>query len=257
MKNTKFLAMIAIIIVLVLAACSGTQQASSSGQQSGSQQTSAQQANNSQLADNQQASNQQTNSQQGTSAPQALEQSFEEKLAVGTLKLEGTDQAVTAEQASTLLPLWKAVKSLSSSDTISQDEITALYDQIKEAMTDGQVQAIENLNLTQEDMTALMESLGIQSPQGNPANMDDNSRATRQAQMPAPSDGGQPPEGGAGGGPGGGPMGDMPGGGQPDMQGTPPAQQGTPPAGMGGRRPGGINTLFVDPLIQLLEERAS
>lgn len=255
MKITKFLAMIAIIIVLVLAACSGTQQALSSAQQSGSQQTSdqqasTQQANNSQLAGNQQSSNQQANSQQDASAPQALDQSFEEKLAVGTLKLEGTDQAVTAEQASTLLPLWKAVKSLSSSDTISQDEITALYDQIKEVMTDGQVQAIENLNLTQEDMTALMESLGIQAPQGNPANMDDNSRATRQAQMPAPSDGGQPPEGGVGGGPGGNPMGDMPGGGQPDMQGT-------PPAGMGGRRPGGINTLFVDPLIQLLEERAS
>ena len=55
------------------------------------------------------------------------DQPIESKLALGTLILEDGEQAVTAEEAKTLLPLWKAVKSLSSSQTASQDEINALY----------------------------------------------------------------------------------------------------------------------------------
>ena len=40
---------------------------------------------------------------------------LEQKLAIGTLKMEGTPQAVTAKEATDLLPLWQAVKSLSAS----------------------------------------------------------------------------------------------------------------------------------------------
>lgn len=48
------------------------------------------------------------------------------KLALGTLKLEGTSQAVTAAQAAELLTLWEGYKSLSNSNTSSQVELDAL-----------------------------------------------------------------------------------------------------------------------------------
>src|SRR5689334_13219283 len=80
-----------------------------------------------------------------------------DKLAIGTLKLEGSANAVNAEQAKTLLPLWKAVKSLSASSTASSAEMTALYQQIQEAMTADQVTAIKNLNLSQTDLQALLK----------------------------------------------------------------------------------------------------
>ena len=50
--------------------------------------------------------------------------------ALGTLKLEGTDQVVTASQAGQLLTLWQAYQSLSNSDTSSQVELEALVKQI-------------------------------------------------------------------------------------------------------------------------------
>jgi hypothetical protein len=196
---------------------------------------------------------------------------MDQKLAIGTLKLEGTDLAVTAEEATTLLPLWKAVKSLSSSDTTAPEELTALYQQIQDSMTKEQVQAIEDMQLTQDDMNTLMQDLGIQV--GGPgmnqdfANLSDDERATRiaeiQSQNPDFSSGGGPgnfPGGGnppEGAGPQGGdagmvpPSGDLAGQGGSLMMGTQMAN-GTPT----GFRRQGMNTIFVDPVINLLTERS-
>lgn len=174
------------------------------------------------------------------------------KLAMGTLQLEGTDLAVTAQQAKDLLPLWKAVKSLSASQTASSDEIQALYRQIEETMAPEQVQTIEEMNLDQEALDALVEKLGIEMPQfgaqGSPANLSEDERATRIAQYQAQNPGAVP---GAGGGPGS-RAGFMP----PPEAGGQASVQRTPGAGAG-RRTGGLNLIFIDPLIQLLEERAN
>src|SRR4030042_3763377 len=51
------------------------------------------------------------------------------KLALGTLKLEGTTIAVARDEASELLPLWQAYLSLSNSDTGSQLGVDALVNQ--------------------------------------------------------------------------------------------------------------------------------
>ena len=75
--------------------------------------------------------------------PQPGQVSTEMRLLLGTFSLEDGDQAVSAEQAAQLLPLWKAMKSLSSSDTTSQDEINALIKQIEESMTEEQMTAID------------------------------------------------------------------------------------------------------------------
>ena len=64
--------------------------------------------------------------------------SEENVLILGTLKLEDTDQAITSDQASELLVLWKAMRVLSSSDTTSQAELDALFQQIKDTMTADQ-----------------------------------------------------------------------------------------------------------------------
>jgi len=101
---------------------------------------------------------------QGTPSSQAMP--LPEKLALGTLKLEGTANAVTAKQASDLLPLWQVYSSLLTSDTAAQEEKDALAQQIQETMSAGQIKAIDNLNLTQRDVFASMQQLGITtSPQ--------------------------------------------------------------------------------------------
>ena len=182
-------------------------------------------------------------------APNLANQPIEGKLALGLLKLEGSDKAVTAEQAKTLLPLWKAVKTLSSSSTASPDEVSALYTQIQEALNADQVQAVKDLNLSQADTQALMTQYGVQMPQGAaPSQSSTRAAGSSNAQ---------------GGGFGGGDLGGGPGGPPPDGVGIPgglPIPQGTPQAGATPRAAraggGGMNLLFVDPLIKLLESKA-
>ncbi len=188
----------------------------------------------------------------------------EQKLAMGTLKLEGSDKAVTAEQAKTLLPLWKAVKTLNSSSNTSSQETDALYKQIEESMTADQVQAIKDMQLTPQDTQALMTKYNIQAsqPQGNFPTLSPQMQSTMQARRSSRNGGnGGAQGGGPGGFPPGGDMGGIPpdaggfpgGGPQMNAQGT-PAAQGTPRANRGFR--GGMNTMFIDPLIKVLQERA-
>ncbi len=89
------------------------------------------------------------------------------RLLVGTLKLDGTDQAVTGKQASDLLPLWQTMKVLSTSDTAAQQEKDALTEQIQETMTAGQRQAITNMKLTRADMFTFLQGQGTAAGAGN------------------------------------------------------------------------------------------
>jgi hypothetical protein len=100
-----------------------------------------------------------TPSAQGGTSPQAMPLS--EKLALGTLKLEGTGFAITAKQAVDLLPLWQVYSSLITSDTAAQEEKDALAEQIQETMTSDQNKAIEAMNLTQSEIFASMQQLGL------------------------------------------------------------------------------------------------
>jgi hypothetical protein len=88
--------------------------------------------------------------------------STDTKLASGILKLEKTDLAVKPEQARQLVFLWKAARTLASSDTTSTQEMAALYRQIKETLTAEQAAAIDQMNLTSEDVTALVKELSTQ-----------------------------------------------------------------------------------------------
>lgn len=83
------------------------------------------------------------------------------QLIIGTLKLEGTANAVTSAQAAELLPMWYVLQDLNSSEAAAQAEIDGLVSQIKETMTKDQIQAISDMMLgTQDLMTALQENGG-------------------------------------------------------------------------------------------------
>ena len=84
-----------------------------------------------------------------------------ESLLIGTLKLQGTGNAVDAKTAAALVPLWQAYAQLTSSNTAAQAEVDAVVSQIQQTMTPAQVQAITTMKLTRQDMMTEMSSLGV------------------------------------------------------------------------------------------------
>ncbi|MBN1890408.1 MAG: hypothetical protein JW850_20610 [Thermoflexales bacterium] len=199
-----------------------------------------------------------------------------EQLSLGTLQLEGTDKAVTPEQAKTLLPLWQALQGTAVQTDAEQK---AVYGQIEAAMTAAQLQAIAAMKLSQQDLQgggmlgpgddmtdeqraavqATMEAGGAAGTGGRQlfgGDMTDEQRAAMQATMGASDGAGGRQFGGnmsdeqraamratfeAGGGPGGGARS---GGG----------------AAPGGRQFGGgsgQNSFVINALIRLLTERAA
>ena len=172
----------------------------------------------------------------------------EMKIIIGTVKLDETEFAVDAEQASELLPLWKALRSLSEDDTTAQAEIEALITQISETMTPEQTSAIDDMNLTMQDMGSVMETLGIEGNFGGPGQISEEMRAT----MEAARESGDFQGGGPGGGQG--PGGGFGGFGGAEMD---PEARATAIAERGGMRGTGfgINTTLLNGIIEFLEAK--
>lgn len=80
------------------------------------------------------------------------------QLVLGIFLLEGTPNAVTPEQAQTLLPLWK---SLQSGAVQGAAEVNAVLSQIERTMTADQLQAIAAMRLTQEDLSTWARERGM------------------------------------------------------------------------------------------------
>jgi hypothetical protein len=130
----------------------------------------------------------------------ASPESIESKLGIGILKMEGTNQAVTASQASTLLPLWKAVNALGNDKNASKAEVAALYTQIQETLTSDQANSIQQLTWTQQELSEMMQKYG--STQSTSSSVSKSSTSSTSS-----TNAGGPPD--MGGMPGGGPMGDI------------------------------------------------
>ncbi len=191
-----------------------------------------------------------------TPVPGAGDEPLAMLLALGTLRLEDTDYPVDAEQASALLPLWKAARSLSQSDTVATEELQAVIDQIQETMKAEQLAALTAMSLTFEDIGALAEELGLELGFGG-GRFGDLS-PEMQATMQAARESGQFPPGGFG--DGGGFPGDGPGGGfgQGGQGGVlSPEQRQTAIAERGGfRRAGlGVPAQLLDVVIEFLEAK--
>jgi hypothetical protein len=253
MKNKLLLTTIAsLIIVLALSACGSSAEES----------TSTEGNNESSPAE---SSSNDASSQSGFTS--GIGEDFQDALPIsaqlgfGTLLLEDSENAVDPAQASELLPLWKAARSLSESETVAEAELQAVFNQIEDTMTSEQISAIADLQLTGEEMAQLMEDLGLSFGFGGQGfgNLTPEQQATAQAAR----------ESGEGFPGGGFPGGSIPGGGNPGGQGPggqgfgggnlTPEQQATMEARRAER--GNFGTrfalVFVDPLIELLEARAA
>ena len=125
-----------------------------------------------------------------TSSTDNNELAIESQLAVGTLRLAGTAQDVTTDQAEELIILWKVYQDVSQSDTAAQEEVDALIDQIQETMTSEQMQAITEMSLTQQDVLTAMQSADVTS--STSVSTDSVSIPTGGGDMA----GGAPPDGG-------------------------------------------------------------
>jgi hypothetical protein len=145
----------------------------------------------------------------------AGELSMPMQIAIGTIKLDGTGNGVTAGQAKQLLPLWETLQVLDASDTAATEEKDALLTQIQETMTPEQTQAITGLNLTRQDMFSIMQSQGGLTFGGPQNGTTQNGSSSNNNRRNASGNGGffiggggPPPDGGGG----------FAGGGNPNFQ---------------------------------------
>ena len=95
--------------------------------------------------------------------------SIQLQLSIGTFSLEGTDLAVDAVQAADLIPLWQVLKGLTESGSAAQEELDALIVQIEETMTSEQIASIAAMQLTREDMGAVMQEYALMDEMANGA----------------------------------------------------------------------------------------
>jgi hypothetical protein len=186
--------------------------------------------------------------------------SEETRYALGVLKMEGTNLAVTAAQAKTLLPLYKAMLSLDSSSTTAPAEMQALDDQIKEAFTAAQVTEIEKMDLSGQNMRTIMDQAGIQfgGPNRQSTQTAGQGGSSGQSNGSSRRSQGQFFQGGpAGGGPDGGPGGGFGGpGGAGGFQGGNNGTQRTPRPFSTGTVRNRANPMVINAVIALLEKKA-
>ena len=179
--------------------------------------------------------------------------SIETQLILGTPKLEETDQALTSEQAKELLPMWQVYQDISNSSTAAQEEVDGLIEQIQETINTEQLQAITEMNLTQQDVFAALQAQNITASSGGQGS---NSSSVGFGPPDGGFPGGGPPDAGMGGGaPPDGGMGDMTGMGGTGLSTSADQSQETE-AGSSQGRSAGVPTVLIDALIQYLEQIA-
>ena len=236
--KTNFLVVI-LIVSLLLVACSA------SGQSENAQAAVAQ---GTPAAGQSSASN--NSAQPPSTEGSGREMPIAMKLALGTFQLEETDYPVSSEQASELLPLWKALRSLSQSETAATAETEAVLKQLQSTMTPEQMNAIDDMGLNFQSMQSIAEKLGLNLGFGGGfANMSPELRETAQAAL-------QSGQGGPPGGPGGeffGPPGGGPGG-PGDQSGSSQEARETAMAQFNNQRDAnsGINPALLDAIIEFL-----
>lgn len=255
MKKMTFI-LVSLILILVLAACGET--VNETGVTTEGVDTSA---SDTAAITTEDAESSTSNAQAGASEDAAggtsdieasLNSDYENALSVpmqlvmGTFMLEDTELTVDSDQAAQLLPLWKAARSLGSSDTAAAEEVGAVYNQIQETMTPEQIAAIAAMQIGREDMFGVVQELGL-SFGGGGGDFTPEMQATAQAARAS----GQGFPGGFGGRPGGG---GGPGGGAGGA-GLSPEGRETAIAERGGTRGAGpgVNPAYLEAVILLLE----
>ncbi len=155
-----YLVTILLILGLALAACGATASSSPAGSSNGSSANTGASASSNTLPVS------------GTPAagPSALQ------LAAGMLKLDGTSNAVTAQEATRLLPLWQSLQTIENNNlpqggtqaapgtrpnAAMMQQIASQIQTIESAMPPAQIQAITSMNLSRQDIFAVFQQDGI------------------------------------------------------------------------------------------------
>ncbi len=81
----------------------------------------------------------------------------QEKLAIGTIKLDANGQAIDRTEAAKLLPLWQLMHQLYSSSSAAPQEEAAVMDQIRSTMTPSQVASIDSMQMSRADIFASLQ----------------------------------------------------------------------------------------------------
>lgn len=84
------------------------------------------------------------------------------QLTLGTMLLNDTEQAITPEQADSLVILWQAMRGLQASGTSSEVELTAVLNQIEGEMTPEQMTTIAEMELKRQDMFTTLQNAGVE-----------------------------------------------------------------------------------------------
>lgn len=85
-------------------------------------------------------------------------------LALGTLALDGSANAVDAPQATELLTLWKAYRALINNDATAQAELAAVLKEIAGTLTATQLEAIQTALQDPESQSTLAARFGLEMP---------------------------------------------------------------------------------------------
>ncbi len=158
-------------------------------------------------------------------APVTLSEEYESALTIknqlilGSIWMEGTPDAITPEQAKTLLPYWQLYRSLTASDTAATEETTAVQNQILALMTPDQIQAIAAMQITNDDMQAYYVEIGVKEAKDDTATPEADATGV--------------------------PMRDL----SPEAKATAQAERGIVPSSSG------LGTILADNLITLLESK--
>ena len=113
------------------------------------------------------ASNSGTPASASSNGSAAVELPAQTRLVLGVIKLDETDSAVTAEQATELLPMFYVLQDLSESDTAAQEEIDGLVNQIQETLTADQSQAITDMTLSMRDVFSIVSGNSASTSSSN------------------------------------------------------------------------------------------
>ncbi|HSM24946.1 MAG TPA: hypothetical protein VK856_08800 [Anaerolineaceae bacterium] len=234
----KIIVVIALMMVLILSACSEAQI------KSGEQNTEMLAV----VVENVEENSETVQDGNLSEDQEIVQLSTQMRLILGSLSLDEANLGLSPEQANSLLPLWKVMKSLLSSDTAAAGEIEALFNQIQSVLTPEQLEWVTNYNISPVAYQEILTELVPEEFLNNPSLMTEEEREEKRATAIAANGGTIPQElqGGSGRGMGGG-------------SGIPRSMSGeTPGSGTGaGQGSGGgaglINTYLIDGLLAKLE----
>ena len=108
----------------------------------------------------------------------------------------GTDQDISVEQAQELVVYWQVYRELSQSETAAQAEVDGLIAQIQEAMTTEQIQAIADMQITQQDVFSSVQGAAVVSSNSDSNTISVPSSGSMPTGGPPADGGGAPPDGG-------------------------------------------------------------